>query len=93
MADNRSTPVAKEVKSFCALIGDVQTMLSDPITLIPNYYVILGIDWMIKTKPHINWDGAILTIQQDKVHHYVYPTNLDMLMKDHVFVKIMEIEN
>ncbi|KAJ9067570.1 hypothetical protein DSO57_1037831 [Entomophthora muscae] len=92
MADNRSTPVTNEAKPFPAQIGDVQTTLSGPIIPIPKYDVILGLDWMRKTKPHIDCNSATLTIQPGEVHHHVYPTHLDTLMRDHVFVKIMETE-
>ncbi|KAJ9064919.1 hypothetical protein DSO57_1025355 [Entomophthora muscae] len=42
--------------------------------------------------PIIPIPNATLTIQRGKVHHHVYPTNLDTFMRDHVFVKIMETE-
>ncbi|KAJ9050122.1 hypothetical protein DSO57_1017460 [Entomophthora muscae] len=62
MADNRSTPVTKEAKPFHAKIGDTQTTLSGPILPIPKCKVKLGLDWMRKTKPHIDWDSVILTV-------------------------------
>ena len=93
IADGRIIKVTKEVKPFRAHIGDLQTTLLGLIVDIPKYNVVLGLDWMQKTKPFIDWESATLTIQRGAVHHQIYPNNLDTLMREHLFVKISQTQD
>ena len=85
--------VDKEAKPFRAHIGDLQTTLSGFIVDIPKCDGVLGLDWIWKTKPFIDWESATLTVQQGAVHHQMYPNNLDTLMRKHLFVKISQIQD
>lgn len=49
--------------------------------------MVVGINWLLKNKPHINWDTSVFMVQRHGVDFQVYPKAADLLLHNAVFVK------
>ena len=57
-----------------------------------NIDIIGGMDWLQSIKPTIDWDISTLTENQGGVNFHIYPDGMHHLLKDYVFVKMVEVK-
>ena len=54
--------------------------------------IIAGMDWLRKFQPVIDWETSTLTVNWKRINFHIYPEGIDHLLKDYVFVKLVETE-
>ncbi|KAJ9071070.1 hypothetical protein DSO57_1000746 [Entomophthora muscae] len=62
----------------------------DTVIDFPRFDIVLGLDWLQKNNPHVDWATSVLTIKRRGVNHQIYPDSVDQLLRNHVFVSITE---
>ncbi|KAJ9049530.1 hypothetical protein DSO57_1023442 [Entomophthora muscae] len=75
---------------FSIMLENLHSITQGPVINFPRFDVVLGLDWMQKNNPHVDWVTSVLTIKHEKVHHKIHPDSVDQLLQDHVFVCITE---
>ena len=91
LADNRRIAINLESKPFSVVFENLRLKLQGPILDLPSYDVILGLDWLKRNNPRFDWPTSTLTIKQEGINYQIYPDTVDNLLKDYIFVKMMEV--
>ena len=93
LADNRRIAINLKPIPFSVVFENLHSTLQGPILDLPSYNVILGLDWLKRNNPRVNWPTSTLTIKQEGMNHQTYPDTVDNLLKDYIFVRIKDTED
>ncbi|KAJ9073183.1 hypothetical protein DSO57_1019232 [Entomophthora muscae] len=72
------------------MLENLHSIIQGPVINFPKFNIVLGLDWLQRNNPHVDWATSVLTIKCEGVDHQIYPDSLDQLLRDHVFVRITE---
>ena len=92
LADEHQIKVTKETEPFSISLENLRSTVSGPVIEFPRFDVVLGLDWLRRHNPHVDWVTSVLTIKREGVNHQIYPDTVDQLLRDHVFVRITETQ-
>ena len=82
LADNRHIAINLETKPFSVAFENLRLTLQGPILDLPSYNVILGLDWLKRNSPRVDWPTSTLTIKREGINHQIYPDTIYNLLKD-----------
>ncbi|KAJ9078406.1 hypothetical protein DSO57_1006819 [Entomophthora muscae] len=72
------------------MLENLHSTIQGPVIDFPKFDIVLGLDWLQKNNPHIDWATSVLAIKCEGVNHQTYPDSVDQLLYNHVFVRITE---
>ncbi|KAJ9058046.1 hypothetical protein DSO57_1016387 [Entomophthora muscae] len=70
------------------MLENLHSTIQGPVIDFPKFDIVLGLDWLQKNNPHVDWATSVLTVKCEGVNHQIYPDSVDQLLCDHVFVRI-----
>ncbi|KAJ9061848.1 hypothetical protein DSO57_1016611 [Entomophthora muscae] len=77
LADEHHIAVTKETAPFSVMLENLHSTIQGPIIIFPKFDIILGLDWLQKNNPHIDWVTSVLTIKCEGINHQIYPDSVD----------------
>ena len=92
LTDQSRVTVNKQVEPISIFLGNLTTKIGGLIFPNLNIDIIAGIDWLCQLKPMIDWETSTLIVIRGGVNFNVYPVGMHHLLKDFVFVKVVEVE-
>ncbi|KAJ9088837.1 hypothetical protein DSO57_1019115 [Entomophthora muscae] len=93
LADEHHIAVTKETTPFSVMLENLHSTIQGPVIDFPKFDIVLGLDWLLKNNPHLDWAISVLTIKREGVNHQIYPDSVDQLLRDHVFVRITKTQD
>ena len=90
LADEHHIVVTRETAPFSIMLESLHSTIQGPVIDFPRFDIVLGLDWLQKNNPHVDWATLVLTIKCEGVNHQIYPDTVDQLLRNHVFLCITE---
>ncbi|KAJ9085769.1 hypothetical protein DSO57_1010779 [Entomophthora muscae] len=92
LADKHYIAVTWETTPFSISLENLHSTIQGPIINSTRFDVVLGLDWLRRNNPHVDWITSALIIKQEGINHQIYPETLEQLLRDHVFLCITETQ-
>ncbi|KAJ9078234.1 hypothetical protein DSO57_1008900 [Entomophthora muscae] len=64
------------------MLENLHYTIQGPVIDFPKFDIVLGLDWLQKNNPHVDWETSVLTIRREGINHQIYPESVDQLCQD-----------
>ncbi|KAJ9087523.1 hypothetical protein DSO57_1032493 [Entomophthora muscae] len=54
---------------FSVMLKNLHSTIQGLVIDFPKFDIVLGLDWLQKNNPHIDWAASVLTIKREVVNH------------------------
>ncbi|KAJ9083717.1 hypothetical protein DSO57_1031906 [Entomophthora muscae] len=71
LADEHHIAMKKETASFSVMLENLHSTIQGPVIDFPKFDIVLGLDWLRKNNPQVDWATSVLTIKREGINHYV----------------------
>ncbi|KAJ9056687.1 hypothetical protein DSO57_1030403 [Entomophthora muscae] len=58
------------------MLENLHFTIQGPVIDFPKFDIVLGLDWLQKNNPHVDWATSVLTIKREGVNHQIYPDSV-----------------
>ncbi|KAJ9079106.1 hypothetical protein DSO57_1038980 [Entomophthora muscae] len=82
--------MTRKTAPFSVILENLYSTIQGPVIDFPKFDIVLGLDWLKKNNPQIDWATLVLTIKHNGVNHQIYPDSVDQLLRNHIFLHITE---
>ncbi|KAJ9053866.1 hypothetical protein DSO57_1020307 [Entomophthora muscae] len=72
MDDEHHIAVTRETAPFSVMLKNLHSTIQGPVIEFPKFDIVLGLDWLQKNNPHVDWATLVLTIKREDVNHQIY---------------------